>query len=383
MSATPLVTPPRRRGRWLVWLIVAVGVVFAIEVAAVGQTFAALGYDSARDELGEAVASARGAHESAAQLDAAATAAFEQGERIIDGAGDTVDPAARDTFTSALAQVGDARAGVARAASADIPRPPEEKPFWVWELVGQTQAMTAATVSAREIDRTEADAASDLQDLRGEMDAAAAELFASVPAFATALESASISAQTKTVIEVRRRAADLATRTELDETGVDAFTVYADAVAAMRASHDAERAEKSGALFDRRLAAEEFARSLSGDVLLDFDWAPIVIGYGAGDSMAGTAVFADSDYGPYATITLTDSVARLWPSARSQALVAHEVGHAVATRCSTLFDWTSDAEHEEWATAWAISMGFTNDANGVQAYGYPSQAMLDRAATCR
>ena len=98
--------------------------------------------------------------------------------------------------------------------------------------------------------------------------------------------------------------------------------------------------------------------------------------------MAGTATW-NTIRGGFSTITLSNSVAENWPSADARALVAHEVGHSITSKCSDLFDSADQAANEEWATAWAIGMGHTAEGNGVQAYGYPSQDMIDRAMACR
>ena len=117
-------------------------------------------------------------------------------------------------------------------------------------------------------------------------------------------------------------------------------------------------------------------------MIIDYDWAPIVNGYGSGGTVGGLAAWLPES-GGYATITLSDSVAAFWPSALSQALVAHEVGHAVSVRCGDRFDASTRAANEAWATAWAISRGFTGDGNGVSIYGSPPQELIDAAATCR
>ncbi len=161
----------------------------------------------------------------------------------------------------------------------------------------------------------------------------------------------------------------------------DALIAYVAAATQLRASNQAELEEKAGPLLDRRVAAEAFARSLAGGILLDFDWAPIVNGYGTGGTVGGLATWT-TDHGGSANITLSDSVAEQWPSPLSQALVAHEVGHAVSVRCSDRFDAQSRAANEAWATAWAISRGFTGDGNGVSIYGPPPQELIDAAATC-
>jgi hypothetical protein len=175
---------------------------------------------------------------------------------------------------------------------------------------------------------------------------------------------------------------DLAENEQAGEYLID----YLDAAHALEASHAEEIAEKAGPLLDRRLEVQEFARSFSGGVLLDFDWAPTVNGYGAGGSYGGTSYWSSAD-GGYATITLSDSVATLWPGAGVQALVIHEVGHAILARtdCNNLFfDSEFDEGGEEpWATAWAIGQGYTADGNGESVYGRPPDALIALSTKCR
>ncbi len=52
-------------------------------------------------------------------------------------------------------------------------------------------------------------------------------------------------------------------------------------------------------------------------------------------------------------------------------------------KCQSMYDSSTQDSIEKWATAWAISMGYTDDANGVWAYGYPPQNYIDAAAGCR
>ncbi len=161
-----------------------------------------------------------------------------------------------------------------------------------------------------------------------------------------------------------------------------AFERYAAAADNLRASAESELAEKAGPLLETRLEIEAYARSISGGVVLDFDWAPLVNGLGGVYGMSGTATW-NTARGGFSTITLSDSVAENWPSPDAMALVTHEVGHSITSKCSDLFDSADQDANEQWATAWAISLGHTALGNGVQAYGYPSQEMIDIAATCR
>jgi hypothetical protein len=195
---------------------------------------------------------------------------------------------------------------------------------------------------------------------------------------AAAVEAANFDAENEPHLAFRAAVADF------DIVSVDTLLGYLDAAHALEASHAAEIASKSGALLDQRLAAEAFARSIAGGVLLDFDWAVTVNGYGTGGSYGGTSYWW-SDRGGYATITLSDSVAAMWPGAGVQSLVAHEVGHAILSKCTNLFFGTEyEAGGEEpWATAWAIGMGYTSDGNGESIYGRPPDALIQLSTQCR
>ena len=157
---------------------------------------------------------------------------------------------------------------------------------------------------------------------------------------------------------------------------------YVAAAAAAQASHAAEEAEKAGPLYDRRIAVEAFARSIAGGVLLDFDWAPEVIGYGLGGSYAGTATWNAYD-GGFSSISLTNSVAELWPDEGVTALVVHEVGHAIVSKCSDLILPLTPEDNEAWATAWAIGMGYTSTSNGEALYGRPPDELIEKSKACR
>jgi hypothetical protein len=203
-------------------------------------------------------------------------------------------------------------------------------------------------------------------------------------AAATEVDSANFDAENQPRIEFRRAVAELAQ--EVGDDTAEPLLAYLEAAHALESSHAEEIAEKSGPLLDRRLTVEKFARSISGGVLLDFDWARTVNGYGTGGSYGGTSYWSASD-GGYATITLSDSVATMWPGAGVQSLVVHEVGHAVLARddCNTLFfdsEFAADGE-EPWATAWAIGRGYTAEGNGESIYGAPPGALVEMSAECR
>ena len=225
-------------------------------------------------------------------------------------------------------------------------------------------------------------AAADLRDDDDLVLAALDDLVTATQESAAAVETANFSADNAPHLAFRTAVADLEAASE--DAIAEYLLSYLDAAHALEASHAEEIAEKSGALLDRRLAAEAFARSIAGGVLLEFDWAVTVNGYGTGGSYGGTSYWW-SDQGGYATITLSDSVAAMWPGAGVQSLVAHEVGHAILSKCTDLFFGTEfEAGGEEpWATAWAIGMGYTADGNGESIYGRPPDALIQLSTQCR
>jgi hypothetical protein len=209
-------------------------------------------------------------------------------------------------------------------------------------------------------------------------------LVSATAAAAAGVDAANLEAENQPRIAFRTAVDDL-DLAAADQTA-EYLVSYLDAAHALEASHAEEIAEKAGALLDRRLAVHAFARSLSGGVLLDFDWAMTVNGYGTGGSYGGTSYWFAAD-GGYATVTLSDSVATMWPDAGVQALVAHEVGHAILARddCNALFfdsEFAAGGE-EPWATAWAIGLGYTADGSGESIYGRPPDALIAMSAECR
>lgn len=165
-----------------------------------------------------------------------------------------------------------------------------------------------------------------------------------------------------------------------------AFTGLVLAVEELRASHAAEEARKLEPSYPVRSEIEAFARSISGGVNLDFVWAYEVSGLTSDNWYSGTAEFWPDD-GGWGIITLTHSVSDRWaddPDAK--AVVVHEVGHTQAIRptCEPLFTGPEfSGDHEMWATAWAISMGYDLPGSGISAYGRPSDAQIATAGQCR
>ncbi|HRN28827.1 MAG TPA: hypothetical protein PK781_09450 [Terrimesophilobacter sp.] len=176
----------------------------------------------------------------------------------------------------------------------------------------------------------------------------------------------------------------------LTQLNYRAGDIVADVVAArdaMAASHGEKESAKAGPLNAVRDEVEAFARSIAGGVRIDFTWQDIVIGHGQGTSAAGTATWDTADDG-YSSVTLTNSIARHWYQwSGYRNLVAHEVGHSITSKkaCYDLYmNGPFGEDNERWATAWAISMGYTvSAANGSDLYGAPTAEQISVASGCR
>lgn len=317
--------------------------------------------------------------EAAAVSDRAKDAASVITEAAVDG---LVDATARTAFVEAAATVTELTADAVALLEEPVGPFPLDKPFWPWEIAADSERLAADTVDVRATGHEMSMLGDELTDADATLETAATAMYATAPAAASAIEAANISAKATIVLDLRERAAALATQERVGPGAASAFALYAQSAKDIVTSQSAEMAEKAGPLQDTRLEIEAFARSIAGGVVLDFDWDQTVAGIGGRDGMGGTATW-NTGRGGFSTITLSHSVADNWPDANARALVAHEVGHSITSKCHTMFDSADQAANEEWATAWAISMGHTAEGNGVQAYGYPSQDMISRAAGCR
>lgn len=362
-------------------------VVLAIALVAAGcaaalQWGANVHFDDSLDSFESALADTESFRDSVAALTAAAAETTVAGSSVASAeTGYLMAPAATESLNAAIAEALHAEATTTALRDAPFPTAPD-KPQWAWELIAAaTQLDTDRTAVIDRANRL-ADAVSATTAASAALEEAGLAAVTSAATAAGAFEAAHVSARNTDILSLRHASEWLLEATTFDAKTADAYVDLESAAVAMIASEQSEIAEKQGALYSVRLEVEAFARELAPDVLLDFDWSRIVNGYGEGDSMAGYATWWHGDPG-YANIELTDSVAALWPSERSRALVAHEVGHAISVKCSTAYDASTQENIEAWATAWAISMGFDDPANGTSAYGAPSQEMIDAAAGCR
>lgn len=164
------------------------------------------------------------------------------------------------------------------------------------------------------------------------------------------------------------------------------FSATVLAIDEVRASHAAEEARRLEPEYPVRAEIEAFARSISAGVSLDFVWAYEVSGLPSDGWYSGTAEFWPTD-GGWGSINLTHSVSDNWyDDPNAKAVVVHEVGHTQVVRpaCEPLFTGPEFAgDHEMWATAWAIGMGYDIPGSGIEAYGRPSDAQIAVASQCR
>ena len=379
-SSTPTRSRRRRRPGLVIGLLGGAALIAALAIV---QVSANLGYDDAASR-----------YESAAQTTSTAKtqlrADIAELRTVTDAAGQVVAGGDQpisvpDELHASLASA--VEEGTATASDADgvvsvAIAPLSEKPDWFWELFGATSELEQRRDEVEDLSVDVAGAAGDVSSAHTAMTESGLAVITTAGAAAPGFEAAHLSARNDAVIALRDAAADATAATTLDEGTAAAYLALQTAAAQVVATESEELAEKAGPLLNSRLEIEAFARSLAPGVLLDFDWAPVVSGAGYNGSMGGYTTWWWGESGR-ATIAFSNSVAEQWPAVRSKALIAHEVGHAISVRCQSMYDSSTQDSIEKWATAWAISMGYTDDANGVWAYGYPPQSYIDAAAGCR
>lgn len=368
---------------------IAAVVAAILAVAAVGSAFVVAQGDAA-DRQAASAAEHEEAAESVADLQAELDAATDEASdaaALAEGLGDLpdayVDPDAEVELAEAAALV-----AAELAESEALPEPaPEARPIAsgsFGELAAASRRLDAEARRLRELG-AELDAAADeLRSAAERATEAGDAVLESIPRVADALDEQHESARNLDRLAFREAAAVVDAAERLDGGALDAIGAYVAAADALVASHEAEEAEKAGPLYDRRKEVEAFARDLANGVLLEFDWAPVVRGYGEGGTYGGTATW-DVRGGGISTIAFSDSVADLWDAPSVRALVAHEVGHAMTGRClgTIVPDDLAYVENEAWATAWAISMEYEGDGSGEWVYGRPSDDLIALAERCR
>lgn len=308
-------------------------------------------------------------------------AVLARAERLLEvAAGDLVSEEHRTALQTAVAEAAEVVADrPARAATiASLTAPSELAPAWdrygdLWELVelipervAASERIEASTERVAGAVRTVSDAADAL--MTGAEEAAASVLAASPSA------------------TYRTRAALQAALD--DASGGSGTTVrltdLATSVAAVRSSHQAEEERRRS--FPVRAEIEAFARSISFGVEIDFAWDYVVGGYSSDGWYSGTAEFFDDGDG-WGLVSLSESIEDAWSwDENAKAVVVHEVGHTQVLReaCHAIFAGPEfSGDHEAWATAWAIGMGYDVPGSGIEAYGRPSDAQIAAAAACR
>ncbi|MFJ6531061.1 hypothetical protein [Microbacterium sp. NPDC091662] len=374
-------TPRRKRRTGIT--VGLIGGAAAITALVLTQVTANLGYDSA---VSRYVSAAEATSTTKAQVReeiAGLRAATDAAGRIL-AAGNqpiAVPDDAQTGFASAVTDGITAASDAEGVVSTEIPGA-GTKPGWFWELFGATSELEQRRQEVDALSDDLAETATDTAEALKAVTEGGLAVITAAGAAAPGFESAHVSARNDAVIALRTAAADATAATTVDDSTATAYLLLQDAAAQVVATESEELAEKAGPLLNARLEIEAFARSLAPGVLLDFDWSPVVSGAGYNGSMGGYTTWWWGDSGR-ATIELSNSVAEQWPAVRSRALVAHEVGHAISVKCQSMYDSSTQDSIEKWATAWAISMGYTDDANGVWAYGYPPQNYIDAAAGCR
>jgi hypothetical protein len=380
VATAPPRTPRKKRTGLVLGLVSGAAVIAAL---AITQVSASLGYDAAADDHADAVAAASSEKSQLRTENADLQSVADAAGLIIAGENEAIvaPPEAEQALAGAVT---DAEKAVAEADAliATEVSPAGEKPTWFWELFGATTRLEEKRDEAVDLADDLLAEAADVLTSSDAVTESGVALLTTAGEAAVAFEAAHISARNDAVIDLRDAAAAAIATTTIDDAAVSTYTSLQSAAAQVVATENEELAEKSGPLMNARLEIEAFARALAPGVLLEFDWAPVVNGAGFNGSMGGYTTWWWDEPGR-SVIQLSDSVAEQWPADRSRALVAHEVGHAISVKCEDMYDSSTQDSIEKWATAWAISMGYTDDANGVWAYGYPPQSYIDAAAGCR
>jgi len=288
---------------------------------------------------------------------------------------------------TALATAGEQNAKQVDAATTLLPG---ERPhlgprgFWFWDVNADTARLERLAAGARTRAKSLTAIEGPLRTTADALRTTASTALSTAADRAAGTEAANVPADNDAVLEVRAAAAEVAQHASPFQPRVSAdFDALAQAVQKLQDSHTATLAAESGPLAQSRLDLEAFARSLAPGILMDFEWADLINGKGESNGYLSGETSWWYDRGGYATIRLSNSIAQEWPDDSARAIVAHEVGHAITVRCRTMYDTTNDQTAEAWATAWAISMGFTDEANGTSAYGAPPDALVQTAAGCR
>ena len=373
---------PRRRAV-LAWSLSILGVLLLAGLGAVLQLTSNLGYDQARTQLESALTtqSDEATHNDRVRVvDDEAARAADVLLAVTDPA--LVSDADRTALTSARDRAQKASAEAMSLSATPVPDV-GAKPFWFWELYARTAKLEADSRSVRTLTSALGRSSEELGSATSAVGKTGVAVVNVAGGLAAQIENDNRPSPNQGVLTMRDLAANLVATTSFDEQVAQGFRDYAASIQKVRDGHAATLAAEAGPLQGARQEIEDFARGLAPGVLLDFEWADRVNDLGGDNGYLSGETVWPTTRGQYATIRLSNSVAEDWPGPSSHALVAHEIGHAITTKCWGMYDITNSQTVEAWATAWAISMGFTDDGNGTQAYGPPPQELIDKAATCR
>ncbi|SFR54600.1 hypothetical protein SAMN04488591_1891 [Microbacterium azadirachtae] len=379
----PSPAPRRRRRAVLAWTLPIAGVLLLAGIGAALQLTANLGYDAARTHLTTALAK----HDDEASHNERVRAVDDESSRAADVLLDVADPALlgdadRAELTASRDRAQKASAEARSLTSAKTPEP-GAKPSWFWDLYDRTARIEADSRAMRTLTSDLTRSSDELGSAAGAVDRTGLAVIKKGGGLAAQIENDNRPSPNEGVLALRDLGARLSAATSFDEDVAHGFREYAATAQKVRDGHTATLAAEAGPLQDARQQIEDFARSLVPGVLLDFEWADRVNDLGGDNGYLSGETLTPIQSGEYATIRLSNSIAEDWPGDSSKALVAHEAGHAIATKCRTMVDNTDSPAAEAWATAWAISMGFTDDGNGTQAYGSPPDSLVEKAAGCR
>jgi len=304
---------------------------------------------------------------------------------IVNGYAKPEDVTALTADSDALVEALDTAASAELDEIADFEEPAKlADPAWERYIDAATMVDLAAA-RTRAAERFEAES-DPLSAAKGRVLSAMDAVFVGAHELAAHELEANAAATYRTRIEVMHIVDGDGDVSGLPSNSATGFTTLVQAVDAMRASNAAEEARKLEPDYPLRAEIEAFARSISYGVTLDFVWAHDVNGLSSDEWYSGTAEFYPSD-GGWGSINLTYSVSdNWWDDPNAKAVVVHEVGHTQVVRpaCEPLFHGAEfHADHEMWATAWAIGMGYDLPGSGIEAYGRPTDAQIAVAAQCR
>ncbi|MGF3055072.1 hypothetical protein [Microbacterium sp. YY-01] len=383
----PGVSPlPARKNRKKIWLLCGV-IIVAAGVTVGGFTLATVSaqndYAEAHAQFGKQTKTTQSAWRELARDRATAEEYLERAAELgTIGLAQLRDDDAFDQFDSDVAAL-QASFDETSDLTETRKRAPQTSPGWLWEYREATGELESSITSLKSAVSTYETYSLAIHEQTSALDESGIDVQTQAHAAIPAIEKAIVDARIDDFVAMRQ-ALDNASFAldEFTDDSVAAVLKLDTATAAFIASEKAEDAEKQGPLYETKLQVEAYARSLAPDVRIEFDWARIVNNFGDNGSAGGTATW-QSAYGGYSLISLSNSVAEYWPEERMKALVAHEVGHAIASLCYDQFDWESREENEAWATAWAMSWGFNADDSGAWLYGVPSKDLQQKAKTCR